>query len=130
MDLGITQTPRRVAHLGSFPRTDDAHALFPKAGALGKVIKKFYLVVFIAKVGGQQEPVAKDLMDGEVDKIPVVRLLGILQIECEDFVTAFDGSLIMLQFLRRQSFELRHKNQQPTKSHLVPAVHQQFRHLT
>ena len=59
----------------------------------------------------QQQPVTKNLMDGEIDEIPVVGLLGVLQIKREDFITAFDGSLIILQFLRRQSFELRHKNQ-------------------
>ena len=35
VDLRIAQTPRRIAHLRGLPRTDDAHALFPEAGALG-----------------------------------------------------------------------------------------------
>ena len=33
MDFGIAQAPRWVAHLGGFPRADDAHALFPEARA-------------------------------------------------------------------------------------------------
>ena len=35
VDLSIAQAPRRVALLRGLPRTDDTHALFPKARTLG-----------------------------------------------------------------------------------------------
>ena len=38
MNLGIAQAPRGIAHLRGLPRTDDTHALFPEAGALGQFV--------------------------------------------------------------------------------------------
>ena len=39
---------------------------------------------------------AENLVDREVNEIPVVRLLSVLQIKCQDLVAAFDGILIAL----------------------------------
>ena len=64
-------------------------------------------------------------MDGEVDEIPVVGLLGILQIHRQDFIATANGGLIVGQPFRSQPFELRHKNQQSTETNLMPAAHQQ-----
>ena len=36
-------------------------------------------------------------MDGEIDEVPVVRLLGILQIERENLVTSLDGLVVVFE---------------------------------
>ena len=40
---------------------------------------------------------AKDFMNREVDEVPVVRLLGVLQIEREDFVAGADSLVVILE---------------------------------
>ena len=52
---------------------------------------------------------AKDLVDGEVDEIPVVGLLGILEIERENLVTSTDGLSVIFKALCCQFLELRHE---------------------
>ena len=46
MDFGIAQAPRGIAHLRSLPRTDDAHALLPKARAFSQRVEEFNFIVF------------------------------------------------------------------------------------
>ena len=48
MNLCVAQAPRRVALLRGFPRADNAHALFPKAGALRQFVEDLELVVSVA----------------------------------------------------------------------------------
>ena len=129
VELGIAQAPRRVALLRGLPGADDAHALFPETGAPGEVIDDLDLIVFIAQSGGQQEPLAKDLMDGEIDQIPIVGLLGIAQIHRQDLIATTNSRLIVYQPFRGQPFELRHEYQQSAEPDLMPTVHQQLRDL-
>ena len=72
---------------------------------------------------------AEYLMDGEVHEVPVVRLLSVMQIKRQDFIAGTDGSLVVFEALRCQPFELRHKNQQAAEPHLMPTIHQKFRHF-
>ena len=65
-------------------------------------------------------------MNGEVDEVPIIRLLSIQQIKRENFVAGADGLLVILQSFGGQLFEFRYKNQQATQAHLVPTVLQQF----
>jgi hypothetical protein len=57
--LGITETPRWVALLGSLPIADHADALFPEAGAMSQRVKHLLLVFlmqsccFASQAGGE-----------------------------------------------------------------------------
>ena len=66
---------------------------------------------------------AEDLVNGEIDEVPVVRLLGILQIHRHNLVALSDGLNIVFQSFGGQSFKLCHKNQKTAKPHFVPTVH-------
>jgi hypothetical protein len=47
----------------------------------------------------QQEPVAKDFMNREVYKVPVVGLLGILQIKGENLISGAYGIIVVCKAL-------------------------------
>ena len=66
MDFGITQTPRGVTLLRGLPRTDDAHTLFPEAGAGGQVIEHLNLVRPVSQIRGQEQPMTQYLVNGHL----------------------------------------------------------------
>ena len=69
---------------------------------------------------------SEDLVDGEVDEIPVVCLFGVLEIHGEDFIATADGSLIAFEAFGSLFLKLRHEDEQPAETDFVPAAHEQF----
>ena len=69
---------------------------------------------------------AEDLGDREVDEVPVVGALGVLEIEGEDFVATADGGFIVFEALGGELLKFRHEDEQSAETDFVPAAHKQF----
>ena len=69
---------------------------------------------------------AEDLGDGEVDEVPVVGALGVLEIENEDFVATADSGFIVFEALGGELLKFRHEDEQTAETDFVPAAHKQF----
>ena len=72
----------------------------------------------------------QNLIYRQVHKVPVIGLLGILQVERHDFISLLDGLLVMFQSFRGQSLKLVDKDQETAETDFVLAGHQQFRNFT
>ena len=129
MDLGIAQAPRGIAHLRGLPRADDAHALFPQAGADSQFVEHVYLIVPLAESRWEHQPVAKYLWCRQIYQVPVVGLLGIFQIEHQDFVPFPDSLRIIDEPFRCLSLEMPDEYQQSAEPHFMPRAHQQSGYL-
>ena len=68
----------------------------------------------------------EDLGGGEVDEVPVVGALGVLEIKGEDFIATADGNLIVTEAFGGQFLKLRHEDEQSAETDFVPAAHKQF----
>ena len=69
---------------------------------------------------------AEDLGDGEVDEVPVVGALGVLEIEGEDFIATADGGVIVFEALGGELLKFRHEDEQSAETDFVPAAHKEF----
>ena len=61
-------------------------------------------------------------MHGEVDQVPVVGLLGILQVHLYYLVALGNGIGVVLHALGGLLLKLRNQDEEAAEAHLVPAV--------
>ena len=126
---GVAQAPVGVASLRSLPSADDAHTLPPEVGAISEVVDDRLLVGLVAESGGEEDPASDNLYDREVDEVPVVGILSLLDVERDNLIAFPNSGRSIDKTFLALSEEHVDEDEEAAETNLVPGAMNESGHL-